>query len=80
MEGVVSPVLQDYVVAPEAVSVVVPPWQNGVRPLMATVGNSLMTSVLLVLLEQLFASVTVTVYTPSVKTVMRSLVELVDQW
>ena len=60
MEAVFCPLLQEYEVPPEAVSVVVSPLQMTLSPVMAGVGSGLTVTVTEVAAEHPLASVTVT--------------------
>ena len=60
MEAVFCPLLQEYEVPPEAVSVVVSPLQITLSPVMAGVGSGFTVTVTEVAAEHPLASVTVT--------------------
>ena len=60
-EGVAVPLFQVYVSAPDAVSVVLPPWQNEVLPFIVIVGVGSAVTAMLAVFVHPFAPVPVTV-------------------
>jgi hypothetical protein len=81
MDCVVAPLDQRYELAPEAVSVTLPPAQNVVAPLavMAAVGSGFTVTVVAAeVLLQPFASVTVTLYDPLAVTLIDCVVAPFD--
>ena len=74
-----APLLQTYVLAPEAVRVVLVSWQKEISPMMVIVGNGLTVRAKLVVAEHCSAEVAVTVYVPPCVTFMLFCVLLLLQ-